>query len=101
MSKRNRIIIRDESTCQYCGLGVLDDGVSMHLDHKTPKVLGGDNSEDNLVVSCKRCNGLKGCMSVDEFRDKMTQKINYHIRELNYYMGLSLTEIKRFCFYFE
>jgi hypothetical protein len=51
---------RDHSICRYCGV-IVDwaDRKGLHggtYDHVNPD---GDNSEDNLVVSCRSCNSIK------------------------------------------
>ncbi len=55
-SKKN-ICIRDNYTCGYCGIY---DKNRMTVDHVTPKALGGKNTFENCVASCKKCNNRKG-----------------------------------------
>lgn len=55
-SKRN-VLIRDEYTCQYCGVKSTS---KMTWDHVTPKGQGGYNSWENCVTACKPCNNKKG-----------------------------------------
>lgn len=53
-------------TCCYCGKENLmpfstdqyKDGST--LDHVVPRCKGGTNMFNNLVISCRRCNGNKG-----------------------------------------
>lgn len=52
---RYRILQRDHSVCQRCGLGV-PDGVKLAIDHKIPIDMGGDGSDSNLWVLCEQCN---------------------------------------------
>ena len=47
--------------CRYCGR---DCGKNWTLDHIVPTVKGGDNTTDNLVVSCKSCNSSKNSTSL-------------------------------------
>src|SRR5579863_5640463 len=50
-------------TCVYCDFSGLNDFNSwrqLAIDHLIPVSRGGANSEDNKVVSCHRCNTLKG-----------------------------------------
>ena len=42
--------------CRYCGR---DCGKDWTLDHVIPTIKGGDNTVDNLVVSCRSCNSSK------------------------------------------
>ena len=68
------------STCHYCGkpldLRAARQGVENrgHLpdwwptrDHVIPRSAGGHNGDDNLVLSCKRCNSDKGDTPYDVF----------------------------------
>lgn len=56
---RYKILARDGFTCQYCGLAPRD-GINLQIDHMHPISKGGDNSEENLIVSCNLCNLGKG-----------------------------------------
>ena len=56
---RFKIFKRDEFKCQYCGKGV-KEGVILEVDHIIPKSKGGNDTEDNLITSCKECNRGKG-----------------------------------------
>lgn len=51
------IFARDQFTCQYCGRKAPD--VVLHVDHKLPVALGGDNDRENLVTACQECNAGK------------------------------------------
>jgi len=51
---RERILRRDAFVCQYCAQE------ADTVDHVIPRRLGGLDSDDNLVASCKRCNLAKG-----------------------------------------
>lgn len=44
---------RDAYTCAYCG------DVANEVDHVYPKSKGGEDTLDNLVAACRRCNILK------------------------------------------
>ena len=101
MNKRKTIIQRDSSTCQYCGKYVEDNGIDLHIDHINPKSNGGNNEKNNLMVSCVRCNLIKGGMTIDEFRDKLSNKFNFYIEELNKFLCLKIEKIDSFKFYFE
>lgn len=52
---RERILLRDNYTCQKCGR------VSLHLevDHIVPLAAGGSYSELNLQSLCRGCHALK------------------------------------------
>ena len=49
---RHSILARDNFTCQYCGA----KGKELTIDHVIPRWVGGENSWDNLVACCRKCN---------------------------------------------
>ena len=60
--------------CHYCGITVRLYGLSncckpdqATRDHAIPKARGGDDSIDNMVVSCRTCNCNKGSLTESEF----------------------------------
>lgn len=53
---RKNILRRDSFKCAYCGRGDLP----LTLDHVIPKARGGDDSWENLVSACIKCNNKKG-----------------------------------------
>jgi 5-methylcytosine-specific restriction endonuclease McrA len=55
---RRNLMIRDQFQCQYCGKRptVRD----LNVDHVVPRSRGGQDSWENLVVSCRVCNLRKG-----------------------------------------
>ncbi len=53
---RANILLRDEDTCQYCGRHTRE----LTLDHIIPRSRGGQSTWENLVASCRACNGKKG-----------------------------------------
>jgi hypothetical protein len=53
---RANIILRDEEICQYCGKHFRE----LTLDHVIPRSRGGQSTWENLVASCRACNGRKG-----------------------------------------
>lgn len=46
--------------CGYCGVAEADVGGELTADHFHPVSAGGDDSDDNLVYACVRCNQYKG-----------------------------------------
>lgn len=59
---RANILLRDEETCQYCGKRLRD----LTLDHVIPRSRGGQSTWENLVASCRACNGRKGSRLLKE-----------------------------------
>jgi 5-methylcytosine-specific restriction endonuclease McrA len=62
-SRRN-IFLRDDYTCQYCG--VRFDPKGLTCDHIIPKSRGGVTEWTNIVTSCIRCNLKKGDKLLEE-----------------------------------
>ena len=62
--RRKALFNRDDWQCQYCGIDLDDDTVT--IDHIIPKTRGGPRSWKNCVTSCKRCNMKKGSRSLSE-----------------------------------
>jgi hypothetical protein len=58
--------------CVYCG-----SNEELSTDHLIPKNRGGDDSADNLVLSCKKCNSSKGDKGVFEWLG-LKEKDNLH-----------------------
>lgn len=59
---RRNIIKRDGHRCQYCNSSRLP----VTVDHIIPKVRGGQDSWENLVCACLRCNTKKGNRTPEE-----------------------------------
>ena len=55
---RRNIYARDLNRCQYCGRSFSTKELT--LDHVNPRVQGGDNTWENLVCACVKCNARKG-----------------------------------------
>ena len=64
---RREVFLRDDYTCQYCGMRSRD----LTLDHVMPKHRGGGHSWDNLVSACRACNHRKGSKTVEEARMRL------------------------------
>jgi 5-methylcytosine-specific restriction endonuclease McrA len=61
---RENVFKRDGNMCVYCG----DDNIkTLTIDHVVPQSKRGGNTWDNLVTACKRCNGEKADLSLEEF----------------------------------
>ncbi|MCK4352245.1 HNH endonuclease [candidate division WOR-3 bacterium] len=69
LTKRN-ILKRDNYTCQYCGA----QNVSMTTDHIIPKKLGGEDSWENMVCACVRCNNKKGDSTLEKAGLKLIKR---------------------------
>lgn len=60
---RRKVFVRDNFTCVYC------KSTNVHLegDHVVPFSKGGDDSMENLVTACRKCNREKRDKSLTEF----------------------------------
>ena len=56
--------------CEYCGWKPATPSV-LTMDHRTPVTRGGSDALDNLAAACSACNGTKGTMTEDEWRQFM------------------------------
>lgn len=57
VSRRERIALRDQYTCQHCNaIALLDEG---RVDHIVPLVDGGVDEDGNLQYLCRECHDLK------------------------------------------
>jgi 5-methylcytosine-specific restriction endonuclease McrA len=59
---RKNILRRDAHKCQYCGRSDL----TLTVDHVHPISRGGEDTWENLVCACVRCNNRKGDRTPDE-----------------------------------
>ena len=61
---RENIYKRDGYQCVYCDE---EDRRTFTLDHVVPQSKGGPNTWDNLVTACKKCNGEKADLTLEEY----------------------------------
>jgi hypothetical protein len=57
---RRPVLRRAGSRCEYCRLPQHAVDLTFHVEHIIAKQHGGDDSSDNLCLSCDRCNLHKG-----------------------------------------
>jgi 5-methylcytosine-specific restriction endonuclease McrA len=69
---RKNVYIRDGGRCAYCnrkvGLG------NFTFDHIIPRVEGGIDCWENVVISCVKCNNQKDRMSLRKWGKKLLRK---------------------------
>jgi hypothetical protein len=46
--------------CGHCGVAEVDAGGELTVDHYHPLSAGGNDTDENLVYACSRCNLYKG-----------------------------------------
>lgn len=67
MKLRFEILERDNFTCQYCGRSPrFNKDVVLEMDHKYPASKGGEWSKENIITSCRDCNGGKSDILLKE-----------------------------------
>jgi 5-methylcytosine-specific restriction endonuclease McrA len=82
---RKNILRRDHHRCQYCNRY----DVPLTIDHIVPKSKGGDDSWENLVAACVRCNNKKGDRSPEEAAMPLIRKPTKpsHITFMKHFVG--------------
>lgn len=61
---RENIFKRDGYKCVYCEESRKKE---LTIDHVIPQSKGGPNTWENLVTACKKCNGEKADLTVEEY----------------------------------
>lgn len=67
---RKNILRRDGHRCQYCGRSDL----TLTIDHVVPVSRGGEETWENLVCACVRCNNKKGDRTPEEANMPLLRK---------------------------
>lgn len=67
---RHSVLARDNYTCQYCGAKAKE----LTIDHVIPRWVGGENTWDNLVACCRRCNLKKADKTPQQANMKLNRK---------------------------
>ena len=68
-SEKIYIYERENKKCFYCGKSLKFRQIT--LDHYLPKSKGGTKEVFNLVLSCRKCNRLKGNRVPNDYEDKI------------------------------
>lgn len=64
-SDLRRLMDEQDGLCTYCGTGIRNE---YHVEHKTPLSRGGNNSAENIHLTCPTCNLRKHVKTDEEFR---------------------------------
>jgi hypothetical protein len=70
---RQRIAEQARYRCGYCLTQEVVSGIPLTLEHIIPKAKGGQDTEENLWLSCRLCNEAKGVLT--EALDPETETI--------------------------
>ena len=57
------VLDRDNRTCVYCNI----PDQEIEFDHAIPLTLGGNETAENIVVSCRKCNRQKGRKTLSQY----------------------------------
>jgi 5-methylcytosine-specific restriction endonuclease McrA len=68
---RFNVLLRDNFTCQYCG--IRPHARELTMDHVMPRAKGGATRWANVVAACRPCNHRKGSRTLDEARMVLTR----------------------------
>jgi 5-methylcytosine-specific restriction endonuclease McrA len=82
---RKNILRRDAHKCQYCGRSDL----ALTVDHVIPVSRGGDETWENLVCACVRCNNKKGDCTPEEAQMPLRRKAMRpnHVTFIRHFVG--------------
>ena len=99
MTRRN-IAIRDNSSCQYCG--VVLETAEYTIDHVLPRARGGSSVWANLVLTCAQCNKRKSDRTPQEaglvLRQKPMEPDQFDPR-FNFRLHIHALRPEPFCFF--
>lgn len=82
VATRRGVLRRDSHCCAYCGKAAAT------VDHVVPKSRGGQDSWENMVACCLRCNNKKGDRTLNQlgwklrFTPRAPHGTRWQIREL-------------------
>lgn len=77
--------------CEYCDkdmLASLDDYISWQHDHIIPRNAGGEDTLENLALSCQPCNQTKATWNPEDVagrdasREELIQAVRQYMREI-------------------
>lgn len=102
--ERLAVLNKTKGRCAYCGCELPIK--NMQIDHIKSFALGGEDSIDNYLPSCRSCNYYKDTMPLEVFRSelgKLLQRLNDRvvIYRIARRYGLISEHSKPIKFYFE
>jgi 5-methylcytosine-specific restriction endonuclease McrA len=94
MPTRPLVYKRDNHTCQYCGAKE-----ELTIDHVLPSSRGGDDSWENMVTCCLKCNLKKGNKLLKETNMVLANKPMRPFNKMTLTISTSgVKEWKEYCF---
>ena len=96
LTKKN-VLKRDGYICQYCG----SENRDMTVDHVIPRAYGGNDSWENLVCACTRCNNIKGNRTPEMTGLMLRKKPRQpsHLTFIRHFTGIQNVNWKPYLFY--
>ena len=77
---RKNILLRDNSSCQYCNY----KGSELSIDHVLPRSRGGSDNWENVTTACLRCNVQKGNRTPEEANMTLKRQPYRPLSNLNF-----------------
>ena len=97
--KRLAIYMRDSFSCAYCQADLRNaEPRQVTLDHLEPRVTGGTNDAENLVMACLSCNSARRDTPWQQFAVKVgamsdVRRIRWLVSNvLNIYLARSIID---------
>jgi tRNA(Ile)-lysidine synthase TilS/MesJ len=93
---RDNVYKRDNYECVYCG----DDNYkTLTLDHVHPTSKGGQNTFENVVTACRKCNGQKADLTLEEWGKSIPNPKRPHFLMLMKSVGEIPESWKKYLFF--
>jgi 5-methylcytosine-specific restriction endonuclease McrA len=75
---QNKIRRQARFRCGYCLCSEVLLGMPMEIEHLIAVAIGGTDDEENLWLSCRRCNGFKGILmqAIDPLSGQLANLFN-------------------------
>ena len=86
--------IKGKNRCCYCGDFVPEDEIT--IDHMYPQDFGGPTISDNMLPSCKKCNGEKGNLNTRQYKKYLKAKKEGTLRECKEEIAREQRNIRRY-----
>lgn len=101
---RQKVYEKCNGHCAYCGCEL--EYKDMQVEHMKPLSIGGTDTIDNMLPSCRSCNHYKSTLDLEHFRRYLSGlhermlRDNVNYRTLNRF-GLITNNAEPIQFYFE
>lgn len=91
-----QIKARDGERCVYCARTKEESGAYLQLDHLIPRSAGGQDTAENLVVACRRCNSARQDMTLQAWamHARLTLNLIFSAKDITERALATLPEVK-------